>query len=161
MASLRMIALVAAMASLPSHPQMPGQAAGLVPSDDEEEALDLEPGHYKTKFEWLDKYCHLFGAHAAAAKAWPRVPKATLSRKYKMWKKGENWSAAVGHPPTFETGTEELLCDYIEYANKYGHPVTIVQLIGEARRQALACGADPAHVGGLQKMAPRLHKAPL
>ena len=98
MASLRMIALVAAMASLPSHPQMPGQAAGLVPSDDEEEALDLEPEHYKTKFEWLDKY---------------------------------------------------------------GHPVTIVQLIGEARRQALACGADPAHVGGLQKMAPRLHKAPL
>ena len=64
-------------------------------------------------------------------------------------------------PATFETDTEELLCDYIEYANKYGHPVTIVQLIGEARRQALACGADPAHVGGLQKMAPRLHKAPL
>ncbi len=147
MASLRMIALVAAMASSPSHPQMPGQAAGLVPSDDEEEALDLEPEHYKNKFEWLDQYGHLFGAHAAAADAWPPVPKATLSRKYKLWKNGKNWSAAVGHPPTFETGTEELFCDYIEYANKYGHPVTIVQLIKEARRLAMACGADPAHAG--------------
>ena len=48
-----------------------------------------------------------------------------------------------------------------EYANKYGHPVTILQLIGEARRLVVACGADPAHAGGLQKLAPRLLKAPL
>jgi hypothetical protein len=147
MASLRLAALALAMASLPSNPQLPVQEVGLVLSDDEKEALDLEPAHYKAKFEWLDKHGHVFGAHAAAAGAWPPVPKATLSRKYKLWKMGKNWTAAVGRPPTFETETEKLLCDYIEYANKYGHPVTIRQLIGEARRLAVACGADPAHAG--------------
>ena len=99
MASLRLAALVFAVASLPSKPLLPVQAAGHVLSDDEEEALDLESAHYKAKFEWLDKHGHLFGAHAAAAGAWPPVPKATLSRKYKLWKMGKNWTAAVGRPP--------------------------------------------------------------
>ena len=70
MASLRLAALALAMASLPSNPQLPVQEVGLVLSDDEEEALDLEPAHYKAKFEWLDKHGHVFGAHAAAAGAW-------------------------------------------------------------------------------------------
>ena len=77
----------------------------------------------------------------------PELPRRRCRGKYKLWKIGKNWTAAVGRLPTFETETEKLLCVYFVYANKYGHLMTIRQLIGEARRLAVACVANPAHAG--------------